>query len=78
VDRVVADPQVRAREMIAEVEHPGVGKVKMAGCPVKLSDTPGGIQGPAPTLGQHTEEILTSLLGYNKEEVAQLRNSGVV
>jgi CoA:oxalate CoA-transferase len=78
VDRVVGDPQVQARQMIVDVEHEGVGMVKMAGCPVKLSETPGGIQGPAPTLGQHTEEILRSLLGYTKEAVAQLRKAGVV
>jgi CoA:oxalate CoA-transferase len=78
VDRVVADPQVQAREMIAEVEHAGVGKVKMAACPVKLSETPSGIQGPAPTLGQHTEEVLIRLLGYSTEQVETFRQEGVV
>jgi CoA:oxalate CoA-transferase len=78
VDRVVADPQVQAREMIAEVEHAGVGKVKMAACPVKLSETPSGIQGPAPTLGQHTEEVLIRLLGYSTEQIETLRQDGVV
>jgi CoA:oxalate CoA-transferase len=78
VDRVVADPQVQAREMIVEVEHQDVGKIKMAACPVKLSETPSGIQGPAPQLGQHTEEILMSLLGYSLEEVTRLRKAGVV
>jgi len=77
VDRVVADPQVQFRQMIAEVEHKGVGEVKMAGCPVKLSETPGGIQGPAPQLGEHTEEVLINLLGHSKEEVTQLRKTGV-
>ena len=78
VDRVVANPQVQAREMIVEIEHEGVGKVKMAACPVKLSDTPAGIQGPAPTLGQHTEEVLTQLLGYSTEQVKTLRQDGIV
>jgi CoA:oxalate CoA-transferase len=78
VDRVVADPQVQARDMIVEVEHEGVGRVSMAGCPVKLSSTPAGIQGPAPHLGEHTEEILTRLLGHSSEEVARLRATGVV
>lgn len=78
VDRVVADPQVQARDMIVEVEHEGVGTVKMAGCPVKLSSTPAGIQGPAPHLGEHTEEILTTLLGHTIEEVGRLRGAGVV
>ncbi len=78
VDRVVADPQVQARQMIVEVEHKDVGTVRMAGCPVKLSETQSGIQGPAPSLGQHTEEVLISLLRHSKDEVAQLRRAGVV
>jgi len=78
VDRVVADPQVQARQMIAEVEHEGIGKVKMAACPVRLSETPSGIQGPAPMLGQHTEEILTTLVGCSQEEVAHLRGARVI
>jgi CoA:oxalate CoA-transferase len=78
VDRVVADPQVQARDMIVEVDHEGVGRVSMAGCPVKLSSTPAGIQGPAPHLGEHAGEILTGLLGRSPEEVARLKADGVV
>lgn len=78
VDRVVADPQVQARQMIVEVEHEGVGRVRMAGCPVKLSATPAAIQGPAPKLGEHTEQILTQFLGYSMEQVNTLRQEGVV
>lgn len=78
VDQVVGDPQVRAREMIVEVEHQPGGKVRMAGIPIKLSFTPGGIQGPAPRLGEHTEEVLTQLLGYSSEEVGQLRREEIV
>ena len=47
-----------AREMVQTVEHPVVGAVKHIGIPVKLSETPGSIRRPAPTLGQHTDEIL--------------------
>jgi crotonobetainyl-CoA:carnitine CoA-transferase CaiB-like acyl-CoA transferase len=64
--------------MIVEMEHEGVGKVKMAGCPVKFSETPSGIQGPAPALGQHTEEVLIRLLGYSTEQVKTLRQDGIV
>ncbi len=78
VDRVVADPQVRARDMIVGVEQEGVGTVKMAGCPVKLSSTPAGIQGPAPHLGEHTEQILTRLLGHGADDVGRLRQAGVI
>jgi CoA:oxalate CoA-transferase len=76
VDRVVADPQVRARQMIVEVEHQGVGPVRMAGCPVKLSETPGGIQGPAPALGEHTQEVLTTVLGYSAAQTEEFRRAG--
>jgi len=78
VDQVVGDPQVKAREMIVEVEHQTGGKVRMAGIPIKLSSTPGGIQGSAPLLGEHTEKVLTQLLGYSSEEVGQLRQEGIV
>ncbi|MDP3058159.1 MAG: CoA transferase, partial [bacterium] len=58
IDKVLADPQVIARNMIEEVDHPVAGKLKMAGCPIKLSGTPvGSIRMPAPLLGQHTEEV---------------------
>lgn len=75
IDKVLQDPQVIAREMIVEVEHPVAGKLKMPGVPIKLSDTPGSVRTPAPILGQHTEEILKELLGYNDEQIQKLRDS---
>jgi CoA:oxalate CoA-transferase len=63
VDKVIENEQVLARDMIIEVEHPVAGKLKMPGIPVKLSATPGAILSPAPTLGQHTEEVLKEFLG---------------
>ncbi|MDU4962140.1 MAG: CoA transferase [Sporomusaceae bacterium] len=66
VDKIVNDPQVAAREMIVEVEHPVAGKLKMPGVPVKLSLTPGSIERPAPLLGQHAAEILKELLGWDE------------
>lgn len=62
VDKVIEDEQVLAREMIVEVDHPVAGKLKMPGIPVKLSATPGEILMPAPTLGQHTDEVLKEFL----------------
>ncbi len=74
---VYADPHVQARQMMVELEHPTAGPVKYIGLPVKLSATPGAIRRPAPTLGQHTEEILGEL-SLSAAEIAVLRVKRVV
>lgn len=61
VQQVVEDPHTQAREMVVEMEHPEAGTVYGLGIPVKLSGTPGSVRRPAPTLGQHTDEILAEL-----------------
>lgn len=68
IDKVINDPQIVARNMIVEVEHPVAGKIKFAGNPIKLSATPGGVGKPAPLLGEHTEWVLQELLGWGKEQ----------
>ncbi|MBC8232365.1 CoA transferase [bacterium] len=78
IDKVVQQPQIQAREMIVEVEHQIAGKVKMAGVPIKLSDTPGKIEHPAPDLGEHTSEVLSGLLGLSGEYITQLREDDVI
>ena len=78
VDKVANDPQVLARDMIAEVEHHATGTVQVPGIPIKLSETPGQIDAPAPNLGEHTSEVLTGLLGLEAEEVNQLKQDGIV
>ena len=60
---VYNEPQTHAREMVTEVEHTKVGKMKAIGVPVKLSDTPGGVRRAAPVLGEHTEEVIRDWLG---------------
>ncbi len=72
VSRVVRDPAIIEREMIVTTQHPVAGEVKMAGVPIKLSDTPGGVAGPAPVLGQHTREVLKQYLGYDDAKLDQL------
>ena len=70
VDKVVNDPQVAARQMIVEIEHPTAGVTKMPGVPVKFSATPGVVDRPAPILGQHTAEILREKLGWDDAQAA--------
>jgi crotonobetainyl-CoA:carnitine CoA-transferase CaiB-like acyl-CoA transferase len=78
IDQVVEHPQVKARGMIVESDHPVAGKVKIVGVPVKLSDTPGSVREPAPLLGQHTDEVLHTYLSMTEAEVAALRQAGVI
>lgn len=66
---ICADPQIAARNMIVEVDHPVAGKYKMPGSPIKFSNYPETTYEPAPTLGQHTREVLEGQLGMSKESV---------
>ncbi|MCK1270599.1 MULTISPECIES: CaiB/BaiF CoA-transferase family protein [unclassified Bradyrhizobium] len=74
---IVDDPHYAARDMILPIELPGDVTVKMPGIAPKLSDTPGAVKWPGPTLGQHTDEVLTGL-GMQADDIAQLRRSGAV
>jgi CoA:oxalate CoA-transferase len=76
VDQVVDDPNVRYRGMVVEVDQPGIGPIEIAGSPFHLSETPGSVRTPAPLLGQHTEQILSEVLGYAPERVRALIESG--
>jgi crotonobetainyl-CoA:carnitine CoA-transferase CaiB-like acyl-CoA transferase len=72
-----ADPQALAREMIVETTHPTVGKVKAIGLPIKFSETPGGVRGAAPVLGQHTREVLREQ-GFSDAEIDQMAEQGAI
>ncbi len=76
-DEVERDPHLIHRQMIVEVEHPEIGKVKQAGISVKLSETPGQIRRPAPRRCEHTDEVLRGL-GYAVAEIDRLRREGAV
>ncbi len=78
LSQVFAEPQVLAREMVVEVDVPEAGPTKLTGVPIKMSESGGGIRIPPPSLGQHTEEILESLLGLEAAEHQSLRDAGVV
>jgi crotonobetainyl-CoA:carnitine CoA-transferase CaiB-like acyl-CoA transferase len=73
----LADPHTLARGMVVDLVHPGAGTVKALGVPVKLSETPGAVDRPAPLLGQHSAQILTEL-GYSDAEQQHLRAMGVI
>jgi len=74
---MLADPQVAAREMVLEVEHPRAGRMKTLGAPIKFSETPGSVRRPAPLLGEHTREVLTQL-GYSGAQIESLQREGAV
>ena len=78
LESVLADPQVKARELYTYAEYPGSPRpVPVANTPVRLSQTPGGVRHRAPTLGEHTEEVLRQL-GFSQEEITALRSAGVI
>ena len=77
VDRIVADPQVKHLASLQSVPHPQIPELQLPGIPFRLSRTPGSIQSAPPLLGQHTEQVLTDL-GYSAEQIADLRNKGVI
>jgi crotonobetainyl-CoA:carnitine CoA-transferase CaiB-like acyl-CoA transferase len=77
MDEVFTDPQVLHRQMVIEVEHPTLGKIKQVGIAPKLSATPGKVRSLAPLLGEHTDEVLQEF-GYSQKEIENLRRDGVV
>jgi crotonobetainyl-CoA:carnitine CoA-transferase CaiB-like acyl-CoA transferase len=77
-EELFEDPQIAAREMITRVEHATIGQLQALGVPVKLSDTPGAVRTPPPTLGQHTTAVLEQDLGFSAEAIAALRQQQVI
>jgi crotonobetainyl-CoA:carnitine CoA-transferase CaiB-like acyl-CoA transferase len=78
IPEVFSHPQARARAMTLESQHPTAGTVQLPGFPYKLSHTPAQIHRPPPLLGEHTDEILTTILDYSTEDVASLRDKQVI
>lgn len=80
LDRVFADPQVESRGMAIEMNHPlaGSGKIALAANPAKLTETPLTYRRAPPTLGQHTEEVLSEMLDLTEAELATLRADGAI
>lgn len=78
VAEMLADPQARARGMVVDIEHPIAGPTTVLGNPVKFSDTPATIRAHAPALGEHTDRVLTEILGYSPGQIEVLRAEGVI
>jgi crotonobetainyl-CoA:carnitine CoA-transferase CaiB-like acyl-CoA transferase len=78
LEQVMDDPQVKARELLKYVEHPGAAKpVPLANTAVQLSETPPSIRKRAALLGEHTDEVLREI-GHTDEEIVSLRSAGVI
>jgi crotonobetainyl-CoA:carnitine CoA-transferase CaiB-like acyl-CoA transferase len=75
--QALADPQTIAREMVVEVEHSSLGRVKTLGLPIKFSQTPGKVRSGAPRYGEHTSAVL-SAYGFGADEIAALRQEGAI
>ena len=79
IDQVVADPHIGgAREMFVDTVHPKAGPVTLTGSHIKLSETKPAIRTTSPGLGEHNEEILSSMLGMSKAEIDKLKSEGVI
>ncbi|MFC1871837.1 CaiB/BaiF CoA transferase family protein [Chloroflexota bacterium] len=77
IDKVAADPQIKEREMIIEVNHPQAGSFKVAGTPIKLSRTAAKIEKASPDLGEHTRQILGEYLAMTEAELIELEHDNI-
>lgn len=78
VGDVCEDPQVKARDMVVDIQHPKAGPIRVTGVPIKLSDTPGAVSAPPPILGEHSAQILQEWLHMAPAEVEHLRQAGAL
>ncbi len=75
---LLEDPQIKAREMIVNIDHPVLGSVGIAGIPIKMSGSPGEVRRYAPSLGEHNTEVLTRYLGLPGPEIRELKDKGII
>jgi crotonobetainyl-CoA:carnitine CoA-transferase CaiB-like acyl-CoA transferase len=78
VAEMIADPQVQARAMFVQHQHPVYGPVNITGTPLKLSETPGRVERLAPMPGEHNEEIFVGLLGHAPEELPRWQAQSII
>jgi CoA:oxalate CoA-transferase len=78
ISQIMADPQVKDREMFVQMNHPTLGNITVNGCAIKLSDTPAAVRHPAPALGQDNLSVLNELLGIDSQSVLDYKNRGII
>jgi CoA:oxalate CoA-transferase len=78
IEQVISDPHVQAREMVLEVEHSRLGKLKVVGTPMKFSRSSCRIEKASPDLGEHTTEILKEKLNVSMDEMEKMKETGVI
>ncbi len=78
VQGALGHAHTRARGMVVEVDHPACGPLRLVNTPVKYSESRPGVRTAPPTLGQHTDEVLADLLGYDSARIADFREKGAV
>ncbi len=78
VDDLPTDPQILANDYVVDFDHPQHGSTSVVGIPVGLSETPGSVRTAAPELGQHTEEVLLDVLGWDWDRISELRDKEVI
>jgi formyl-CoA transferase len=78
VDQALEDPQVQSRGMVINISHPTAGTIRMVASPLNIPTAPTEVHLPPPLLGEHTEQILQEVLGYNQDAVQGLREAQVI
>ena len=78
IEEVFQDPQILERNMLVEIKHPKVDKIKQIGIPIKFSQTTLDVRSPPPLLGQHTEDVLKNLLNMSDQEINRLKEKSVI
>jgi crotonobetainyl-CoA:carnitine CoA-transferase CaiB-like acyl-CoA transferase len=76
--QVLESDQTKDRDLIQPIVHPIAGEIEVPGFGPKFSETPGGVRTPAPTLGEHNEEVYSGLLGYSLEQIKEFEKEGII
>jgi CoA:oxalate CoA-transferase len=78
VDMALSDPQILARNMVPEIDYGNGKKLKVIGNPIKMSELQPEVFTPAPHMGEHTEKLLTEILGYSKDTIKELKDQKII